>query len=187
MPDILHSLQDSTVPEDCLVFYRPSFGRRGGEGRAEFGEFDFILATKKNIYLGESKWDKSSQAKQPLFELAPEQRLRHAVLQRYIKEWFDRKPNSWAEFVEECGNSFELGEVIKTLAPKGTLLSENLLTVLRIIKEHFGTLPEIRNVLLYLYNANRGNGTPNKELKDFDVIPINYARDLSDNFIEIEL
>ena len=61
LPFILQSLGDSVSPENCLIFYRPSFGRRGGNGRAEFGEFDFIMATEGSLYLGETKLDNSSE------------------------------------------------------------------------------------------------------------------------------
>ena len=55
--DILESFQDQTAPSDCLIFYRPSFGRHSKEGSAVFGEFDAILVSSENIYLIESKWD----------------------------------------------------------------------------------------------------------------------------------
>jgi len=38
------------------LFYRPSFGRRGGPKSYLFGEFDFIIKTESQIVLGESKW-----------------------------------------------------------------------------------------------------------------------------------
>jgi len=60
---ILNSFQDQTAPSDCLFFYRPSFGRSGGEESAEFGEFDAIIGSSDNIYLIESKWDNSPDSK----------------------------------------------------------------------------------------------------------------------------
>lgn len=53
--EILRQFNDEGKPSDCLVFYRPSFGRSGGPDSAEFGEFDAILASKENVYLIESK------------------------------------------------------------------------------------------------------------------------------------
>ncbi len=38
--------EDKTLLSDCLVFYRPSFGRSGGSKSAEFGEFDAIIASR---------------------------------------------------------------------------------------------------------------------------------------------
>ncbi len=54
---ILDEFKDYTKTSDCLAFYRPSFGRSGGEDSAEFGEFDAILVSLENLYLIESKWD----------------------------------------------------------------------------------------------------------------------------------
>ena len=58
--EILSQLKDKTDPEKCTVIYRPSFGRRGGLRRSEFGEFDTIIVTPEKAYLVESKWDGSS-------------------------------------------------------------------------------------------------------------------------------
>jgi hypothetical protein len=51
--EILSEFRDKTAPQDCLVFYRPSFGRSGGVESAEFGEFDAIIAPKEKFYLVE--------------------------------------------------------------------------------------------------------------------------------------
>jgi hypothetical protein len=42
LPTILEKLRDNSAPSECEVLFRPSFGRRGGEINAQFGEFDFI-------------------------------------------------------------------------------------------------------------------------------------------------
>ena len=47
LAEILSQLNDDANPEDCEVFYRPSFGRRAGKNRSEFGEFDAIIITPK--------------------------------------------------------------------------------------------------------------------------------------------
>ena len=44
--EILKEFQDKTSPSDCLVFYRPSFGR--GDG-AEFGDSVAIESLNKTI------------------------------------------------------------------------------------------------------------------------------------------
>ena len=67
---ILDKLNDPTDPDNCKVFFRPSFGRRGGPKSSEFGEFDFILLSIKRVYLGESKWERSSELRRG--ELVPE-------------------------------------------------------------------------------------------------------------------
>jgi len=42
----LNAFEDQTNPEDCIVFYRPSFGRSGGTLSAQFGEFDALVASR---------------------------------------------------------------------------------------------------------------------------------------------
>ena len=76
---ILEQLNDESNTEDCILFYRPSFGRRGGNKRAEFGEFDSILATPKTVFLIESKWGGSSELKNGTIALRFEQIERHEI------------------------------------------------------------------------------------------------------------
>ena len=49
---ILSQLRDASDPNATTVFYRPSFGRGGNDTidtpRAEFGEFDAIIATSRH-------------------------------------------------------------------------------------------------------------------------------------------
>lgn len=189
MPDILQSLDGSTVPEDCLVFYRPSFGRRGGEERAEFGEFDFILVTKKGgLYLGESKWDNSSERKEQSIFLRDEQLRRHELFKWYAAKWFECKPRDWEQFLLHAQNDFinDFGGS-KKLAPIDSILAETLRSVLCIIQAHIENpdLFKIKNVLLYLYNGNKTQ-PPNKINSDFQIINIDYSGHLkSGNLIEL--
>src|SRR4030043_2479073 len=76
---ILKKFGDHTPTSDCLAFYRPSFGRKGGEDSAEFGEFDAIIASRENIYLVESKWDNLNKYKKSKLFLRKEQLSRHEV------------------------------------------------------------------------------------------------------------
>src|SRR5206468_2361518 len=57
--EFLHAVGDRTIPDDCLLFFRPSFGRAAGLTSPQFGEFDSILASRAAVYLIESKWDGS--------------------------------------------------------------------------------------------------------------------------------
>ncbi len=41
--EILKFLDDSSDQPECKIFFRPSFGRRGGAGSSQFGEFDLRL------------------------------------------------------------------------------------------------------------------------------------------------
>jgi uncharacterized protein with HEPN domain len=54
--DRINSIEElkDVVSDNCIIFYRPSFGRRYG-----FGEPDFIIFNKKEniVIFGESKWD----------------------------------------------------------------------------------------------------------------------------------
>ena len=60
--EILVKLGDDSHPEDCTVFYRPSFGK------GQYGEFDAIISTTKKAYLVESKWDGSADLSSGLEE-----------------------------------------------------------------------------------------------------------------------
>ena len=51
-PQFLIWLGDKTDPNECIVYYRASFGRGGG-----FGEVDAIVVAPTKIYLCESKWN----------------------------------------------------------------------------------------------------------------------------------
>ena len=76
---ILETFQDQTAPSNCIIFYRPSFGRSGGSKSAEFGEFDAILASSENVYLIESKWDNLSRFNKREITLRAEQKMRHRI------------------------------------------------------------------------------------------------------------
>jgi hypothetical protein len=101
---ILQELGDSPNSLKCLTFFRPSFGRRGGENSSQFGEFDFILLTANRIYLGESKWDNSSEKiVHGKLELRDEQLLRHKLFKFYIEEWAFGQYANWQAFANEAG------------------------------------------------------------------------------------
>jgi hypothetical protein len=59
--ELLRKLRDVSDPASCEVFFRPSFGRRGAAHSSQFGEFDFIILANRHLYLGESKWDESTE------------------------------------------------------------------------------------------------------------------------------
>ena len=84
LQEILGRFEYHVTPSDCLVFYRPSFGRSGGKDSAEFGEFDAIIATKQNTYLIENKWDNLSNYKKKRIVLREEQIVRHKVFTWYL-------------------------------------------------------------------------------------------------------
>lgn len=197
LSEILVNLGDETKVDECKIFFRPSFGR-GGKGTSNFGEFDFIILAKEKLYLGESKWDGSSEKlKDGLLELRPEQLFRHNVFKWYMDNWTFACPqltdwkvlilaskNQEPKFpkVEENENARE----DKTVPPEGSLLASNIKTVSDIIAKHFKAIkPVIINVLLYMHKGEglKGDSGPN----DFKVVNINYTDALQDNLIEIEL
>jgi len=147
---ILGQLKDDANPEEYTVFYRPSFGRRGGTKRAEFGEFDAIIVTPKAAYLVESKWD-GSNASFPnnVLKLGDIQIRRHEIFRWYHENW---KGEGWKEFVRKHAHEFRRN-FDKNIAPAGSLLSQNLMTVLNstrgrklvniLLLFHRGELPKI--------------------------------------------
>jgi len=185
---ILQAVDDSSAPSTCQVFFRPSFGRSGGEHSPQFGEFDFIILSKIHMYLGESKWVRSSEKFQDgVLELRDEQKLRHKLFEFYVKEWAFGRYSSWREFTDKATAKLRLSGIAKTVAPEGSLLASNLQTVLRIIKEHYGSLPDVRNVLLYLFDGATVEVLPQKASEGFELVLIDYSKDTFDNFIRIEL
>jgi hypothetical protein len=197
LPEILGELGDETKVDECKMFFRPSFGR-GGKGTSNFGEFDFILLTGKAIYLGESKWDGSSEKlKDGLLELRPEQLFRHNVFKWYMDNWTFACPQltDWKDLIHASKNrepkfpkveQNENEREDKTVPPEGSLLASNIKTVSDIIAKHFKAIkPATINVLLYMHKGEglKGDSGPN----DFKVVNINYKDALRDNLIEIEI
>jgi len=134
---ILEAVEDSSDPSMCQVFFRPSFGRRGGDSSPQFGEFDFIILSKDRLYLGESKWDRSSEKLQDgVLELPAKQRLRHKIFKFYFEQWAFGSYSSWREFTVKARLELQSG-VAKPLAPENSLLATNLQTVLRVVKKHY--------------------------------------------------
>lgn len=185
---ILHTLRDPSTPSKCQVFFRPSFGRSGGEHSSQFGEFDFIILSEHYLYLGESKWDKSSEhIQEGVLDLRSEQTLRHDIFRFYIEEWAFGDYSSWRDFVREGKTTLQRRGIQKPVAPEGSLLASNLQTVLDIIRQHYATPPNVRNVLLYLHRGVNIKHLPQKADRDFAVVPLDYSEDAFDNFIRIKM
>ena len=119
LTDILKSFQDKTAPSDCLIFYRPSFGRSGREDSAEFGEFDAILVSSENIYPIESKWDNLSRFKNGKITIRPEQKMRHCIFSWCITHWDEKYSNDWENFMKEQIRDFQKKFPRKKIAPNG--------------------------------------------------------------------
>jgi hypothetical protein len=126
--EILNKFQDKTPQSECLVFYRPSFGRRNSKANSSvFGEFEAIIASKKNVYLIESKWDNLGEFKNDELMLRKEQTSRHKILSWYLTHWNEEYSDSWYSFAEDYGNDFkkEFKEHEKTIVAN-SLLAKNL-------------------------------------------------------------
>jgi len=98
LSEILSYLDDKSKLDDCLIFYRPSFGRKGGKNNPCFGEFDSILATSENVYLIESKWDNYTRNVNDYIPLVHAQIIRHDIFSRYYLDWDDVRYKNWQDF-----------------------------------------------------------------------------------------
>ncbi len=185
----LRQLGDDSPPEAALVVYRPSFGRRGaahGEGTggtpsAQFGEFDAIVATSQAIYLVESKWDASSELRDGVITLRPEQCARHRVLRWYLDRWFQEPPANWPSFVAHESHSFQAEFPGLRLAPEGSVLARNL----RFLLDKLSTYGhDIRDALLYL-TAAKGALPCAVEPKGFTLVTLPYRPLEASNYFEL--
>jgi hypothetical protein len=180
---ILEEFQDKTTLSDCLIFYRPSFGRHSKANSSVFGEFDAILASRKNIYLIESKWDNLTEFDKDELILSDVQTLRHKVFSWYLTHWSKKYSNDWESFINEHHDNFEFND--KTIAPKDSLLARNLEAVLSKLQEHCQNFSSdnIKNVLLFFHDAK--NIPPTKTNKGFTPIPIDYSKEINGSFVTL--
>ena len=188
MPFILKKLKDKTVPPKCAIFYRPSFGRKGGKKSPEFGEFDAIVASTENIYLIESKWDFLFPSKSDKIIIRKEQVLRHNILSWYITHWNRKYLDNWGNFVKENEENFRQEFNGKPIAHGDRLLVANLEFVLNIMQEYcknFSGEENVKNVLLFFYNKNI-NFPPHKIPRDFEFVEIDYSQKILGNYVIIK-
>jgi len=162
--EILKQLGDNAAPADCIIFYRPSLGRRG-----LYGEFDAIVVSPSVAYLIESKWDRSNMPNEVL-ELKRAQILRHEILAWYCENWAE---GDWDEFRRSHNQVFEQ-KFDKTIPSSQSLLGQNLRTILTTIRGR-----KLRNVLLYFYTRQLP-----KMVTDFEIVRVQYEPKLG-NFVEI--
>lgn len=183
---ILQTLGDDSDPAQCQIFFRPSFGRRGGEQSAQFGEFDFIVLATSTIYLGESKWLKSSEKiVEGILKLRHEQMVRHTLFKFYIEEWAFGIHDSWHDWTVTAQDKLRALDIKKPLAPELSLLAANLQVILRLIRERYISVPPVRNVLLFLHCGDVATHIPIGAGTDFRVVPIDYSEGVFENFIRL--
>jgi len=186
--DILKSFRDQTAPSGCLIFYRPSFGRSGGDESAEFGEFDAILASSENIYLIESKWDNLSEFNNDEVTIRTEQEIRHCIFSWYIMQWDKKYFNDWEGFRKEKMDDFQKKFPKKRIALPNSLLAINLEFILTILQKHcggFSSEHNIKNVLLFFYNRQKST-PPTTTSRDFNLVSIDYSQEITGNFITLD-
>ena len=182
--DILKTLHDDSEPGNCLVFYRPSFGRRGDLGC--FGEFDFILLTDDSVYLGESKWDRLTGHVAPSeFSLKSVQIDRHQLMKFYIEERAYGENIGWNDFVELGRERLIQMGIVKPIAPADSDLRVNIEQVLGVIRQRYKESPTISNVLLFLHRGVPADRIPTQASGNFEVVPIDCTAELNGRFIPI--
>lgn len=182
---ILDEFQDRTPISNCLIFYRPSFGRHSKANSSVFGEFDAILVSKESIYLIESKWDNLTEFSNSEFLLREEQTLRHKIFSWYLTHWSKNYLHNWQTFINEHQEDFKFGN--KTIAPEDSLLARNLELILDKLQGNCRSYPSeknIKNVLLFFYNAEKSK-PPTKTNDAFKLIPIEYNREIKGNFVTL--
>lgn len=172
---ILGQLDDSSDVSHCRVFYRPSFGR-GGHPR--FGEFDFIILAERRLYLGESKWHRPPRKlTDRAFTLHRSQKNRHRLFRQYVKRWAcgAYSDSEWARFESDWRAAPPQG-ILEPPARDGTLLADNLQTVLGVIREHYKVaVPEVIDVLLLLHQGQPVQQLPGRTQDGFVLVPIDYG------------
>jgi len=182
---ILEQFEDKTILSDCLIFYRPSFGRHSKERSSVFGEFDAIVASKENIYLVESKWDNLTKFHNDEFILREEQILRHKIFSWYLTHWNEKYSNDWQTFINENQKEFKFKD--KAMAPKNSLLATNLELILSELFKHCSNITSganVKNVLLFFYNAHKSK-CPFRTHRDFTLIPIDYSKEIPNKFVTL--
>jgi len=185
---ILQEFQDKTALLKCLIFYRPSFGRCSRKDCSVFGEFDAIIVSLEKVYLIESKWDNLGEFDNSEFTLRKEQNLRHKIFSWYLTHWKKKYSNKWEVFERENQHAFGKRFRGKTIAPAGSLLARNLEFILTKSIEHckgLSSLDDVKNVMLFFYNKNKST-SPTKITRTFKLIPIDYSKQIKDNFIILE-
>jgi len=138
---------DSTENDNLLLIYKPSFGRAGGQGSAQFGEFDAIVATTRAVYLIESKWTGEPIINRQVI-LAGRQILRHQVFRWIRDRWLEEVPGNWEQFYNGNRNARDFAERFagKPLVQPGRRVASNLQYVLQQLP---GRSAPTKDVLLY--------------------------------------
>jgi hypothetical protein len=184
--EILAKLDDKSDPDKCTVFYRPSFGRRSGPTRSEFGEPDFILMSETYLYIGESKRIKPDDKKiDKYFKIKDVQKFRNIVFRNYLDKWLSGNYEKWDEF--RANNPTIPDPKYKTRRVPETerIQAKNLFSVLKMVKEKYTNGLKLQDIMLFFHLLPEGKQIPEKTDCGWDVIPINYFEAMRGNFVLI--
>jgi hypothetical protein len=184
--EILCKVGDDSEPDSCLVMFRPSFGRRGGPGSCQFGEFDFILASPKGLHLGEAKWENSPELAEPVVHLRKEQIERHAVFSAYYRLWRSQPEWTWESFLATCRREFQEGGISKPLPPSGSLLGRNLQAVLARLSEATQRSPLVDNILLIVDSTGKLKDVERQGPQGFTLVVVDASGETKEGFIALE-
>ena len=109
------------------------------------------MLTDIAIYLGESKWQRSSERiRNGVLRLRKEQIIRHAMFKFYVEEWVFAHYDSWQSFRTLALPKLLAKGSAKLIPSADRQLAKNLQIILDLIKQRYAVLPTIRNVLLFL-------------------------------------
>ena len=166
--EILKKCEDDSKISDCSIFYRPSFGRKGGDDRAEFGEFDFIIATAQNIFLGESKCSNNINSN-GLIRLHDCQINRHEIFSNYYQIW---KTCASEDFFDKCKKEFPKTMKKKKIPNPNSKLFSNLIFVFQKFDALTQNQINVRNILLLFHLDNKLKNKQIKPPEEFTLIQI---------------
>jgi hypothetical protein len=174
LQDILDKL-DKTKADDCLVFYRPSFGRG-----MNIGEFDAILATPKTVYLIESKWQGPKKPKTPpkKIVLGESQPNRHSTLKEIRQHWLKDGESIFAK----SDAPILVNE--RPLPAQDTILARNVGQIFGQIDTAHPKAKTMKDVCLYFSCEDDHTTCPKKitvvedkqerDVSDFQIVQLHY-------------
>ncbi len=181
--DILDCLHDRSYPAHCEVFYRPRFGRARGDHRPGFGQFNFIILSRQCLYLGETKWHRKLGAVQDgVITVEPKEKRRHEIFKFYLDHWAFGNYPDWAEFRERAQPL-----IGKRLPAPESRLASNLRTTLAVIKEHFGSPPPVKDVLLYFHHGPATEELPQRAGDGFELVSVDCSSSSDGKLVMVDM
>ena len=152
LPELLSSLDDSSNPDEAVIFFQPNFGHKGmpkkvtDAGRVDFGHFDAIVGTAKAVYLIDSLTEKSPEVRNTLVEYDRIRQYPHIIFRGYRDAWQEQKPANWLSFEGQQADSLRAKFPRNKVAPFGSEIASVLEFVLMSL-QNCGT--ELVDVALY--------------------------------------